>query len=40
MLVDRILTEAENYFSSYPRGLVYSEFKNCKRSSKGSYGKY
>jgi len=41
MLVDQILIEAENYFSSYPRGLVYSQFKNCSvLFSKDSYGEY
>ena len=32
LLLESITTEAEKFFSNYPRGLVYSQFKNCNRS--------
>ncbi len=29
MLLDLIVSEADKFFASYPRGLVYSQFKTC-----------
>jgi hypothetical protein len=30
ILLETIVTEAERFFGSYPRGVVYSQFKSCR----------